>query len=143
MARKKASFLSNKADLEKELRKRIIEDHRPWGKFRSYPHKEAGSIKIITVNPNGALSLQYHNRRSEFWVILDKGLEITLGEKIWQTQENEEIFIPIKTPHRIRNTGKHPARIMEIWIGNSDEDDIVRLEDIYGRAKGPKKKSFC
>lgn len=123
---------------EKKFRKEIIEDHRPWGKFRSYPHKDVGSIKLITVNPNESLSLQYHKKRSEFWVVLDKGLKVTLGEKVWQTQKNEEIFIPIKTPHRVQNIGKYPARIMEIWIGNSHEDDIVRLKDIYGRIKQPK-----
>jgi len=135
MAKKKVLFVSKKniSKNQTKFRKGIIEDHRPWGKFRSYPHKYAGSIKLITINPDESLSLQYHNQRSEFWVILDKGLEVTVGEKVWQTQKNEEIFIPIKIPHRVKNIGKHPSRIMEIWIGNSDEEDIVRLEDIYGR----------
>jgi mannose-6-phosphate isomerase-like protein (cupin superfamily) len=120
-------------DLEIQFRKNILEDIRPWGKFRSYPHHGARSIKIITVHPGEALSLQYHSRRSEFWVVLDKGLEITLGEKAWQPKENEEIFIPKRTPHRLRCLGPKRARVMEIWIGNSDEEDIVRLEDDYGR----------
>jgi mannose-6-phosphate isomerase-like protein (cupin superfamily) len=123
---------------EKKFRKKIIEDHRPWGQFRSYPHRNAGSIKLITVKPKASLSLQYHNHRSEFWVALDRGLEVTVGEKVWQPQKNEEIFIPLKAPHRVRNIGKYPARIMEIWIGNSDESDIVRLEDIYGRTQKSK-----
>lgn len=119
---------------EKAFKTEIIEDIRPWGKFRSYPHKEAGSIKIITVNPGQSLSLQYHMHRSEFWVILDKGLEITVGDKVWCPDENEEIYIPVKTPHRMRCMGSDPARIMEIWIGSSDEEDIIRLEDDYGRS---------
>ena len=61
------------------FKKGIVEDIRPWGKFRSFPHKSAGSIKIITVNPGETLSLQYHKRRSEFWVVLDRGLEVTVG----------------------------------------------------------------
>ena len=135
MAKKKTPPVSKKTipQEEKEFREKIVESQRPWGKFRSFPHKEAGSIKLITVNPNESLSLQYHNQRSEFWVALDKGLEVTVGEKVWQPRKNEEIFIPLKTPHRVRNIGKRPARIMEIWIGNSNEDDIVRLKDIYGR----------
>ena len=120
-------------DIETEYRENILEDIRPWGKFRSYPHQEAKSIKIITLNPGEAFSLQYHHHRNEFWVILDEGLEITVGKKVWQPQEDEEIFIPRKTPHRLRCLGSKRARVMEIWIGDSDEDDIVRLEDDYGR----------
>lgn len=115
------------------FRKKIKEDIRPWGKFRSYPYQEARSIKIITVNPGQALSLQYHNHRCEFWVVLDKGLEITVGKRVWQPEENEEIFIPQKMPHRLRCLGQKKARVMELWIGNSDEEDIVRLKDDYGR----------
>lgn len=120
---------SNKTDYVSQ----IIEDIRPWGKFRSFPHHDSSSIKIITVNPGGILSLQYHNKRSEFWVTLDEGLEITVGEKVWNPRIDEEIFIPVKTAHRLRNTGKKPARILEIWLGPSEENDIVRLQDHYGR----------
>jgi mannose-6-phosphate isomerase-like protein (cupin superfamily) len=115
----------------------IIEDIRPWGKFRSFPHRSAGSIKIISVNPGETLSLQYHKRRSEFWVVLDRGLEVTVGEKVWQPEKNEEIFIPAEAPHRMKCIGDSPSRIMEIWIGDSDESDIVRLEDKYGRLDKP------
>jgi len=119
---------------EKQFKERILEDHRPWGKFRSFPHENASSIKIITVYPSGSLSLQYHAFRSEFWIVLDEGLEVTVGDKVWKPRENEEIFIQKKSPHRVRNLGSHPARIMEIWVGDSDESDIVRLEDKYGRS---------
>lgn len=119
---------------EAKFRAKIFEDIRPWGKFRSYPHKPARSIKIITLNPGAVFSLQYHHHRSEFWVILDNGLEITVGDKVWQPQEGEEIFIPRKTQHRLRCVGREPARVMEIWIGRSKETDIVRLKDEYGRA---------
>jgi len=112
---------------------KIYEEIRPWGKFRSFPHQMANSIKIITVNSGASLSLQYHRHRSEFWIVLDPGLEITVGNKIWTPEINEEIFIPAKIPHRLRCRGKKPARIMEIWIGDSDESDIVRLQDDYGR----------
>ena len=118
---------------ENQFKERILEDFRPWGKFRSFPHQDASSIKILTVYPGGSLSLQYHNFRSEFWIVLDEGLEITIGDKIWKPRKNEEIFIQKKTPHRVRNLGDHPALIMEIWIGKSVETDIVRIEDKYGR----------
>lgn len=115
------------------FRNAIAEDIRPWGKFRSFPVDQTGSIKLITVNPGEALSLQYHRKRSEFWVVLDDGLEVTAGDRVWQPQANEEIFIPRKTAHRIRCIGRKSARIMEIWIGKSEEADIVRLDDEYGR----------
>jgi mannose-6-phosphate isomerase-like protein (cupin superfamily) len=111
----------------------IFEETRPWGKFRSFPHKPARSIKIITVNPGGILSLQYHHNRSEFWVVLDEGLEVTVDNRVWEPAENEEIWIRPEIPHRMKCVGAKPARIMEIWIGDSDETDIVRLDDIYGR----------
>ncbi len=118
---------------ESAFRSCIIEDVRPWGKFRGFPHENAGSIKIITVNPGGTLSLQSHRRRSEFWIVLDDGLEMVLGDRTWRPQKNEEIFIPREIPHRLRNQGSSPARVMEIWLGDSDEEDIVRIEDQYGR----------
>ncbi|MGQ9800102.1 MAG: phosphomannose isomerase type II C-terminal cupin domain [Candidatus Saccharicenans sp.] len=118
---------------EEQVRQLIQEEERPWGKFRSYPHRLASSLKIITVNPGGLLSLQYHRHRSEYWIILDAGLEITLGSKTWQPKPGEEIFIPAGTPHRLRGLGAEPARVMELWLGDSGEEDIVRLDDIYGR----------
>jgi len=121
------------SDDERDFRARIIEDHRPWGKFRAFPHERAGSIKIITVNPGGTLSLQSHGRRAEFWVALDEGLEVTVGDRVWRPAADEEIYIPKESRHRVRGVGPRPARIMEIWLGNSDEADIVRYEDVYGR----------
>lgn len=121
-----------KEDIE-EFQKAIIEDIRPWGKFRAFPHQNAGSIKIITVNPGASLSYQYHHKRSEFWIALDEGIEVTVGDRIWRPKKNEEIFIPREAPHRMRGVGKEPARVMEIWIGPSEESDIVRLKDNYGR----------
>jgi mannose-6-phosphate isomerase-like protein (cupin superfamily) len=128
----------NQTEEMAHFKKDIVEDIRPWGKFRSFPHRSAGSIKIITVNPGETLSLQYHKRRSEFWVVLDRGLEVTVGDKVWQPGKNEEIFIPAQAHHRMKCIGDSSARIMEIWIGDSDESDIVRLEDKYGRVKSRK-----
>jgi len=111
----------------------ILEDHRPWGKFRRFPHEGVSSIKIITVNPGGILSLQYHHGRDEFWLVLDDGLEMTVGESVWRPAVGEEIWIPKGTKHRVRGVGQAPARVMELWIGPSEESDIVRLEDAYNR----------
>ncbi|MGZ4886427.1 MAG: phosphomannose isomerase type II C-terminal cupin domain [Candidatus Aminicenantales bacterium] len=125
--------MAGKKKTEDAFRAGITEDRRPWGKFRRYPHENAGSIKIITVNPGGVLSLQYHERRDEYWVILDPGLEMTVGDRVFSPAPGEEIFIRRRTPHRARNRGTASARVMEIWIGRSEESDIVRLKDDYGR----------
>jgi len=125
--------MKSPSEEEKDFRARILEDTRPWGKFRSYPHESAGAIKIITVHPGASLSLQFHRRRAEFWIALDDGLEITVGDRAWRPRRNEEIYIPREAPHRLRCLGPDSARVMEIWLGDSAEDDIVRLADDYGR----------
>ena len=125
--------MSEKKSPEADFWAGIVEDIRPWGKFRRFPHENAGSVKIITVEPGRRLSLQYHDGRAEVWVVLDPGLEVTVGDRVWQAARNEEILIPRRAPHRIRNIGQAPARVMEIWIGRTSEADIVRLEDDYGR----------
>jgi mannose-1-phosphate guanylyltransferase/mannose-6-phosphate isomerase/mannose-1-phosphate guanylyltransferase/mannose-6-phosphate isomerase len=125
--------VSEKTPPEAGYESRVVEDVRPWGKFRRFPHEDAGSIKIITVEPGGRLSLQYHERRAEFWVVLDAGLEITVGDRVFVAAPNEEITIPRRVAHRVRNVGQSPARFMEIWIGRSEESDIVRLADDYHR----------
>ncbi|MEW5765125.1 MAG: phosphomannose isomerase type II C-terminal cupin domain [Acidobacteriota bacterium] len=116
-----------------EFQSRIVHDVRPWGLFRRFPHQGVSSIKIIAVNPGGVLSLQYHHGRDEFWLVLDEGLEMTVGDRIWRPAPGEEVWIPKGTRHRARGVGERPARVLELWIGDSEESDIVRVEDVYQR----------
>ncbi len=125
--------MSDTKSPEAAFRAGVEENVRPWGKFRRFPHEGVSSIKIITVGPGARFSLQYHEGRAEFWVALDPGLEVTAGERVWEPAPDEEIFIPRGTPHRLRNKGTRPARIMELWLGPSSESDIVRLDDDYRR----------
>jgi len=120
---------------EQVYREKIVEDIRPWGRFRSYPLRSVGSVKIITVNPGAANSLQYHDRRSEYWIVLDRRLEVTVGARTWRPRPGEEVFVPRRTPHRMRCLGRRPGRLMELWLGKSSEADIVRLADDYGRIR--------
>lgn len=120
---------------EQAYREKIIEDIRPWGRFRSYPLRSVRSVKIITVNPGAANSLQLHARRNEYWVILDRGLEVTVGARTWRPRPGEEIYVPRRTPHRMRGLARRPVRVMELWLGKSSEADIVRLKDDYGRVR--------
>ncbi|MFN8005599.1 MAG: phosphomannose isomerase type II C-terminal cupin domain [Terriglobia bacterium] len=111
----------------------IYQEKRPWGTFRRYTHNQISTVKIITVNPGEILSLQYHRQRDELWVVLDPGLKVTLGDRIWEPQPYEEIYIPRGTNHRMAGVGGKPGRWLEISFGEFDEDDIVRLEDSYHR----------
>lgn len=122
-----------------EFQERTVTDSRPWGSFRRYPHAGVSSVKILTVNPGGVLSLQFHHQRDEFWVVLDEGIEVTLGDRILRPRAGEELWIPRETPHRARGIGDRPARILELWFGPSSEEDIVRLEDLYGRTALPER----
>jgi mannose-6-phosphate isomerase-like protein (cupin superfamily) len=115
------------------LQSNIYEEERPWGRFRRYTHNQLSTVKIITVNPGHVLSLQYHHKRDELWVALDPGLRVTLADRVWEPQPYEEIFIPHGARHRVAGIGNGPSRWLEISFGEFDENDIVRLEDSYGR----------
>jgi mannose-6-phosphate isomerase len=114
-------------------RSAIYEETRPWGGFRRYTHNQVSTVKIITVNPGQVLSLQYHHHRDELWVALDSGLRVTLDDRVWEPVQYEEIFIPHGSRHRVAGVGTRPSRWLEISFGDFDENDIVRLEDQYGR----------
>ncbi len=106
---------------------------RPWGTFKRFTHNEFSTVKIISINPNQELSLQYHDKRQEFWRVLSGNPIITVGEKSGPAAPGDEFFVDVKTPHRMKAQEK-PVDILEIALGDFDEKDIVRLEDRYGRA---------
>jgi mannose-6-phosphate isomerase len=108
---------------------------KPWGRFEQYTHNLPCTVKIITVDPGGILSRQYHHQRDELWVVLDPGARVELGEQVLEPEPGEKVFIPRQTTHRLSSTGDEPVRILEISFGFFDEDDIVRLEDVYGRVE--------
>ncbi|ABG03160.1 mannose-6-phosphate isomerase, type II [Rubrobacter xylanophilus DSM 9941] len=109
---------------------------KPWGKFEQYTHNLPCTVKIITVAPGGTLSRQYHHKRDELWVVLDPGARVELDDQILHPEPEEKVFIPRQTVHRLSCEGERPVRILEISFGEFDEEDIVRLEDVYGRV-GP------
>lgn len=106
---------------------------KPWGKFEQYTHNLPSTVKIITVDPGGILSSQYHYRRDELWVVLDPGAKVELGDEVLHPAPGEKLYIPRETVHRLSCVGEQPVRILEVSFGEFDEDDIIRLEDIYGR----------
>jgi mannose-1-phosphate guanylyltransferase/mannose-6-phosphate isomerase len=88
------------------------------------------------VKPGSKLSLQKHFHRSEHWVVVRGTAEVTLGTDVRSVHENESIYIPIGSVHRLDNPGKIPLELIEVQVGSYlGEDDIVRLDDVYGRER--------
>jgi mannose-1-phosphate guanylyltransferase / mannose-6-phosphate isomerase len=109
--------------------------HRPWGNFTNVLETEGYKVKRIVVHPGGKLSLQFHRHRSEHWIVTKGKAEVTVGNTTQSVNENESIYIPSLTQHRLENCGALPLELIEVQYGDYlGEDDIVRLEDIYGRA---------
>ena len=102
---------------ENYIRKKIIEDVRPWGSFKQYACNEKCSVKIITVNPNQMLSSQAHKKRDEMLVVLDDGLKVELDDQILMPKSGDEILIKKNTKHRVSSLGK-PVRILEVSFGS-------------------------
>ena len=110
--------------------------YRPWGSYTILEDGERYKIKRIVVNKGETLSLQMHHHRSEHWVVIKGTARVTIGEEIKFVHENESIYIPKSTLHRLENPGKVPLEIIEVQNGEYvEEDDIVRLDDKYGRQR--------
>lgn len=108
--------------------------YRPWGQYSLLSGGRGYQMKKITVNPGQILSLQMHYHRSEHWIVVGGTAKVTIGEKEQMVHENESVFIPQTTKHRLENPGKLLLEIIELQNGSYlGEDDIVRFEDIYGR----------
>jgi mannose-1-phosphate guanylyltransferase / mannose-6-phosphate isomerase len=109
--------------------------YRPWGFYESLILGERFQVKRIVVRPGGILSLQKHFHRAEHWVVVAGSALVTVGEEKRLLGENESIYIPLGTVHRMENPGRIPLTLIEVQSGGYlGEDDIVRLEDSYGRA---------
>ncbi len=110
---------------------------RPWGNYETLELGNDFQVKRIVVNPGGRLSLQMHHHRAEHWVVVEGTALATVGEKVTTLKENESIFIPLGEKHRLENPGKTLLTLIEVQCGSYlGEDDIVRLEDVYGRVPG-------
>ena len=110
--------------------------YRPWGKYTNLFEGQGFLMKELHVKSKGLLSLQKHHHRSEHWLITQGIAKVTLNKKIFFKKENETIFIPLGSIHRIQNNYTKPLKIIEAQVGSIlKESDIVRFEDIYGRVK--------
>jgi mannose-1-phosphate guanylyltransferase/mannose-6-phosphate isomerase len=108
--------------------------HRPWGYYESIDTGDRFKVKRIVVIPGGMLSLQKHRHRAEHWIVVKGTAEVTVGEATKAVHENESIYIPIGSVHRLANHGKIPLELIEVQTGSYfGEDDIERIEDVYKR----------
>ncbi len=108
--------------------------YRPWGSYEGVDAADRFQVKRIIVKPGACLSLQMHHHRAEHWVVVKGTAKVTIGDKIVTVNENESTYIPVGEKHRLGNPGLIELELIEIQTGAYlGEDDIVRLEDVYGR----------
>ena len=123
--------LAQKKREEQTLHRKV---HRPWGWYDSIDEGGRFKVKRIQVKPKASLSLQKHHHRAEHWIVVTGTAEITNGEKVLTLTENQSTYIPLGAVHRLANPGTIPLEIIEVQSGSYlGEDDIVRIEDTYGR----------
>jgi mannose-1-phosphate guanylyltransferase / mannose-6-phosphate isomerase len=128
--------------LVEELRKKgkketqdHLTTHRPWGYYKILESGPRYKVKRILVDPLQTLSLQMHYHRSEHWVVVKGTAKVTIGDNVQMIHENQSIYVPKGTTHRMENPGKVPLEMIEVQVGEYlGEDDIVRFEDVYGRS---------
>ena len=109
--------------------------HRPWGSYQSIDLGDRFQVKRIVVKQGGRLSLQTHHHRAEHWVVVRGTARVTVGDAIKVVHENESIYVPIGSKHRLENPGKIQLELIEVQTGSYlGEDDIMRIEDDYHRS---------
>jgi len=111
--------------------------YRPWGWYESIDQGPRFQVKRLMVAPGASLSLQYHQHRAEHWVVVTGVAEVTCDGRVFRLEENASTYVPPLAPHRLANPSTEPVEIIEVQSGDYlGEDDIVRLEDDYGRTEG-------
>ncbi len=109
--------------------------NRPWGSYRSIHNGERVQVKHIVVKPGGRLSLQFHHHRAEHWVVVSGVATVTRGDEVLTLEPDQSTYIPLGMHHRLENKGDVAVHLIEVQTGGYlGEDDIVRLEDSYGRS---------
>ena len=109
--------------------------HRPWGHYVAVDAGSRHQVKRITVRPGARLSLQLHHHRAEHWVVVSGTARVTLDDHVFLVEENASTFIPVGRVHCLENPGLIPLELIEVQSGSYlGEDDIVRVDDRYGRA---------
>ncbi len=109
--------------------------YRPWGSYEDIDVTPRFRVKRIVVNPGARLSLQRHKHRSEHWIVVEGEATVTIGEAVETLTRNQSTYVPVGETHRLENRREEPLHMIEVQVGDYvGEDDIERLEDVYGRA---------
>lgn len=123
--------LERRGDPEATLHRKVM---RPWGSYDRVESGQRFQVKRIIVNPSASISLQKHYHRAEHWIVVRGTAEVTKGKRTFLLTENQSTYIPVGEVHRLSNPGKTPLELIEVQSGEYlGEDDIVRLQDDYGR----------
>ncbi len=110
--------------------------YRPWGWYESVDQGPGFQVKRLMVAPGARMSLQYHHHRAEHWVVVRGVAEVSCDGRVFVLEKNASTYVPRGAPHRLANPGTEPLEIVEVQSGDYlGEDDIVRLEDSYGRVE--------
>ena len=139
MDRARADLMRGAVEAVRAARPELVEEHRqsfrPWGNYRSLDRGSRHQVKRIVVKPGAILSLQHHHHRAEHWVVVRGTARVTVDDAVTMLRENESVYIPLGSVHRMENPGKIDLEIIEVQTGSYlGEDDIVRHEDVYRRA---------
>ena len=109
--------------------------HRPWGTYVTLRQEDGYQVKRITVSPGQKLSLQYHQKRAEHWVVMQGRGIVQVGDEEYESRSGKYHYIPLGEKHRLTNIGDTELVLIEVQVGSYlGEDDIIRLDDIYGRS---------
>lgn len=123
--------LQDSKRVEAETHRRV---YRPWGSYETVDLADRFQVKRIIVKPGAALSLQKHFHRAEHWIVVKGTAQITVGDRQITLGEDQSTYIPLGSLHRLENPGKIPLELIEVQTGSYlGEDDIVRIDDRYGR----------
>jgi mannose-1-phosphate guanylyltransferase/mannose-6-phosphate isomerase len=108
--------------------------YRPWGSYQTVDLGERFQVKRLEVKPGAKLSSQMHHHRAEHWIVVHGTAKVTRDDEELLVFENQSIYLPMGTRHRLENPGKVPLHLIEVQSGSYlGEDDIVRFDDVYGR----------
>jgi mannose-1-phosphate guanylyltransferase/mannose-6-phosphate isomerase len=125
-------------ELKRERRIEAFEHrtvYRPWGECTILEERPGYKIKRIVVKPGASIDLQIHPHWNKHWIVVKGTAKVTIEDKVMHVHENESVYVPKSTPHRLENPGEIPLEIIEVQNGDYvGEDDIVRLDDEYRRS---------
>jgi mannose-1-phosphate guanylyltransferase/mannose-6-phosphate isomerase len=136
--RDKTADLKDLVDRLRAHDQKVTQEHRrayrPWGWYECVDQGPRFQVKRLMVAPGASMSLQYHRQRAEHWVVVRGVAEVSCDGRVFRLEENASTYVPCGASHRLSNPGPEPVEIVEVQSGDYlGEDDIVRLEDSYGR----------